>query len=97
VADQEQVAGNALGKVSFPGLQKYLKVNYDPARDNQELAEIVQSTRQHLSHNKRENLHKRSWNYTSPNHAGTQWKIDPAGAENSAGLVAAIWNSASRT
>jgi len=46
VADQEQV--DALGKAySFPGLQKYLKVNYDPARDNQELAEIVQSTRQH--------------------------------------------------
>lgn len=45
--DQEQVAGNALGKAySFPGLQKYLKVNYDPARDNQKLAEIVQSTRQ---------------------------------------------------
>jgi hypothetical protein len=48
-ADQEKVAGNALGKAySFPGLQKYLKVNYDPARDNRELAEIVQSTlRQH--------------------------------------------------
>ena len=43
----EKVAGNALGKAySFPGLQKYLKVNYDPARDNQQLAEIVQSTRQ---------------------------------------------------
>lgn len=43
----EKVAGNALGKAySFPGLQKYLKVNYDPARDNQELAEIVQITRQ---------------------------------------------------
>jgi hypothetical protein len=37
-----------LGKAySFPGLQKYLKVNYDPARDNQLLAEIVQSMRQH--------------------------------------------------
>ncbi len=48
VADQEQVAGNALGKAySFPGLQKYLKVNYDPARDNQKLAEIVHHTRQH--------------------------------------------------
>jgi len=46
--DQEQVAGNALSKAySFPGLQKYLKLNYDPARDNQKLAEIVQSTRQH--------------------------------------------------
>ena len=45
--DQDQVVGNALGKAySFPGLQKYLKVNYDPARDNQKLAEIVQSTRQ---------------------------------------------------
>ncbi len=50
VADQDQVAGNALGKAySFPGLQKYLKVNYDPARDNRELAEIVQSTRQQHS------------------------------------------------
>ncbi len=50
VADQEQVAGNALGKAySFPGLQKYLQVNYDPARDNQKLAEIVQSTRQQHS------------------------------------------------
>jgi uncharacterized protein YbcV (DUF1398 family) len=49
VADQEKVAGNALGKAySFPGLQKYLQVSYDPARDNQKLAEIVQSTlRQH--------------------------------------------------
>ena len=47
VTDGEKVAGNALGKAySFPGLQKYLKVNYDPARDNQQLAEIVQSTRQ---------------------------------------------------
>jgi len=47
VADQEQVAGNALGKAySFPGLQKYLKVNYDQARDNRKLAEIVQSTQQ---------------------------------------------------
>ncbi|WP_373526273.1 relaxase/mobilization nuclease domain-containing protein [Nostoc sp.] len=44
----EKVAGNALGKAySFPGLQKYLKVNYEEARDNRELAEIVQSTRQH--------------------------------------------------
>ncbi len=43
----EKVAGNALGKAySFPGLQKYLQVNYDPARDNRELVEIVQSTRQ---------------------------------------------------
>jgi len=50
MADQEQVAGNALGKAySFPGLQKYLQVNYDPARDNQKLAEIVESTRQQLS------------------------------------------------
>jgi hypothetical protein len=48
VADGEKVAGNALGKAySFPGLQKYLKVNYDPTRDNQELADIVQSTQQH--------------------------------------------------
>ena len=47
LADGEKVAGNALGKAySFPGLQKYLKVNYDPTRDNQELAEIVQITRQ---------------------------------------------------
>lgn len=46
--DQEKVAGNALGKAySFPGLQKYLKVNYDPARDNQKLTEIVQSPRQY--------------------------------------------------
>jgi hypothetical protein len=46
MADQEKVAGNALGKAySFPGLQKYLQVNYDPARDNRELAYIVQSTR----------------------------------------------------
>ena len=45
--DQEKVAGNALGKAySFPGLQKYLQVNYDPARDNRELAYIVQSARQ---------------------------------------------------
>ena len=43
----EKIAGNALGKAySFPGLQKYLKVNYDPARDNQRLTEIVQSARQ---------------------------------------------------
>jgi len=49
VADQDQVAGNALGKAySFPGLQKYLKVNYDPARDNRELVEIVHHTRQHF-------------------------------------------------
>jgi len=47
VAEQEKVAGNALGKAySFLGLQKYLKVNYDPARDNRELAEIVHHTRQ---------------------------------------------------
>ena len=46
-ADGEKVAGNALGKAySFPGLQKYLKVNYDPARDNQKLVEIVQGARQ---------------------------------------------------
>ncbi len=45
--DGEKIPGNALGKAySFPGLQKYLKVNYDPARDNQLLAEIVQSARQ---------------------------------------------------
>ena len=50
VADGEQVAGNALGKAySFPGLQKYLKVNYHPSRDNQSLAEIVQSTQQQHS------------------------------------------------
>ena len=48
--DQEKVAGNALGKAySFPGLQKYLKVNYDPTRDNRKLAEFVQSTRQQHS------------------------------------------------
>ncbi len=50
VAEQEQVAGNVLGKAySFPGLQKYLKVNYDPSRDNQKLAELVQITRQQHS------------------------------------------------
>lgn len=50
VADGEKVAGNSLGKAySFPGLQKYLKVDYDPIRDNQELAEIVQSARQQHS------------------------------------------------
>lgn len=43
----EKVAGNALGKAySFPGLQKYLKVNYEEARDNQKLLEIVQGARQ---------------------------------------------------
>ena len=48
MASGEKLAGNALGKAySFPGLQKYLKVNYDPARDNRELAEIVQNTQQH--------------------------------------------------
>lgn len=48
VTDGEKIAGNALGKAySFPGLQKYLKVNYDPTRDNRELAELVQSTQQH--------------------------------------------------
>lgn len=42
----EKVAGNELGKAySFPGLQKYLQVNYDPARDNRELVEIVRSAR----------------------------------------------------
>lgn len=42
-----QVAGNELGKAySFPGLQKYLKVDYEPARDNQSLTEIVRSARQ---------------------------------------------------
>lgn len=47
MADGEKIAGNALGKAySFPGLQKYLKVNYDSARDNQQLAFIVQSARQ---------------------------------------------------
>jgi hypothetical protein len=47
VADDEKVAGNALGKAySFPGLQKYLKVNYDPTRDNRALAEIVHTTQQ---------------------------------------------------
>ncbi|WP_158265928.1 relaxase/mobilization nuclease domain-containing protein [Chroococcidiopsis sp. CCALA 051] len=46
-ASGEKFAGNALGKAySFPGLQKYLKVSYDPVRDNQQLAEIVQSARQ---------------------------------------------------
>lgn len=46
-SEQEKVAGNALGKAySFPGLQKYLKVNYDPARDKHQLIEIVQSRRQ---------------------------------------------------
>ena len=43
----EKVAGNALGKAySFPGLQKYLQVNYEGARDNQKLVEIVQGARQ---------------------------------------------------
>ncbi len=43
----EKVAGNALGKAySFPGLQKYLQVSYDPVRDNQKLIEIVQGARQ---------------------------------------------------
>ena len=47
VADGEKVAGNALGKAySFPGLQKYLKVNYDQTRDNWKLAEIVQNALQ---------------------------------------------------
>lgn len=46
-AAEEKIAGNALGKAySFPGLQKYLKVDYDPARDNQELTQIIQSARQ---------------------------------------------------
>ncbi len=46
-AAEEKVAGNTLGKAySFPGLQKYLKVNYDPARDNQELVDIFQRSRQ---------------------------------------------------
>jgi hypothetical protein len=46
MADGKKVAGNALGKAySFPGLQKYLKVNYDPARDNRELTQIVQNSR----------------------------------------------------
>ena len=46
-ADGERILGNALGKAySFPGLQKYLKVDYDPGRDNQLLTEIVQSARQ---------------------------------------------------
>ena len=43
----DKVAGNELGKAySFPGLQKYLKVHYDPARDNRELVEIFHHTRQ---------------------------------------------------
>ena len=47
VADGQKVAGNALGKAySFPGLQKYLQVNYEGARDNQKLIEIVQGARQ---------------------------------------------------
>jgi hypothetical protein len=47
VANGDKIAGNALGKAySFPGLQKYLKVNYDPIRDNRKLAEIVQNARQ---------------------------------------------------
>ncbi len=47
VTDGEKIAGNTLGKsYSFPGLQKYLKVNYDPTRDNRELAELVQSTQE---------------------------------------------------
>jgi hypothetical protein len=45
--DGEKVAGNALGKAySFPGLQKYLQVSYDPVRDNQKLIEFVQGARQ---------------------------------------------------
>jgi hypothetical protein len=46
LADGKKIAGNALGKAySFPGLQKYLKVSYDPTRDNRELTRIVQSQR----------------------------------------------------
>ncbi len=46
-ASGEKVAGNALGKAySFPGLQKYLQVSYDPVRDNQKLVEIVQGAQQ---------------------------------------------------
>ena len=46
-ASGEKEAGNALGKAySFPGLQKYLQVSYDPVRDNQKLVEIVQGARQ---------------------------------------------------
>lgn len=49
MADGKKIAGNALGKAySFPGLQKYLKVNYDPARDNRELTQIVQSSQREL-------------------------------------------------
>lgn len=45
--DGEKIAGNGLGKAySFPGLQKYLKVSYEGARDNQKLVEIVQGARQ---------------------------------------------------
>lgn len=41
---QEKVAGNALGKAySFPGLQKYLKVSYNPASDKAELTRIIQN------------------------------------------------------
>jgi hypothetical protein len=49
LADGEKIAGNALGKAySFPGLQKYLKVDYNPARDNRELTQIVQSQQREL-------------------------------------------------
>ena len=60
VADSEKIAGNALGKAySFPGLQKYLKVNYDSTRDNQELAEIVQSTQQQNQELQQQKKHSR--------------------------------------
>jgi hypothetical protein len=59
----EKVAGNELGKAySLPGLQKYLKVDYDPARDNQKLAYIVQSSRRQ--------------HHTSPQQAGEAARED---------------------
>jgi hypothetical protein len=46
----EKVSGNALGKAySFCGLQKYLKVNYDPAKDYLKLVEVIQNAQQPVS------------------------------------------------
>src|SRR5579883_3455811 len=46
----EKVSGNALGKAySFCGLQKYLKVNYDPAKDHLKLVEVIQNAQQPVS------------------------------------------------
>lgn len=72
----EKVAGNALGKAySFPGLQKYLKVNYDPARDNRELAEIAQKTQQHFQ-SRQQQLQKLHSPKPSPLQVEDQPKIE---------------------